>query len=156
MEDPYELAYSEAVRALTQQREAFESLRGRAGVLLSGAAIASSLLGSQAFALGPLGAAGWLAVAAFVLLGQLATGILWPGREWLPVISGADLIATHIENENAASLAATHRDLTLYLDAAYDENQREYDRRATQLRAATVLLNLEITAWVVELALKGV
>jgi hypothetical protein len=46
----YELAYTEAVRALAEQRVSVEALRTRAGILLSAAAITSSLLGRQAFA----------------------------------------------------------------------------------------------------------
>jgi hypothetical protein len=46
----YELAYQEALRAITQQQAALESLRGRAGVLLAVAAIVTSFLGG--FALG--------------------------------------------------------------------------------------------------------
>jgi hypothetical protein len=44
-----EVVYVESARALAQQRDAFESLRTRAGVLLSAAAISSSLFGGQAF-----------------------------------------------------------------------------------------------------------
>jgi hypothetical protein len=68
VEDPYELVYTEAVRALSVRRDAFESLRARAGVVLSGAAIASSLFGGRAVAVG-LGAFGWVAVIAFSGLG---------------------------------------------------------------------------------------
>jgi hypothetical protein len=42
VDDPSELVFAEAVRALAVRRDALESLRGRAGVVLSGAAIVSS------------------------------------------------------------------------------------------------------------------
>jgi hypothetical protein len=46
--DGYRLAYDEAVRALTRQQSALDEFRTRAGILLSGAAIATSFLGGQA------------------------------------------------------------------------------------------------------------
>lgn len=45
---PYQIAYDEAVRALSQQQSTIDSLRTRAGLLLSAAAITTSFLGAQA------------------------------------------------------------------------------------------------------------
>jgi hypothetical protein len=44
----YKVAYDEAVRALSEQRDAIDSFRTRAGLLLSAAAITTSFLGAQA------------------------------------------------------------------------------------------------------------
>ena len=155
MEDPYELAYTEAVRALTQQRDAFESLRGRAGVLLSGAAIASSLLGGQAFDAGRLGAPGWLAVAAFACLGALAAAILWPTGESSGGSSAGQLIGSHLDVDDPTPAALIRRELALDIEAVYLDNQRAYGRLVAQLRAAALLLNAEVIGWIVELAQKS-
>jgi len=56
---PYELAYDEAVRALSQQQSVLDNFRTRAGILLSGAAIATSFLGGQALRSDALNSWSW-------------------------------------------------------------------------------------------------
>lgn len=51
----YEIAYAEAIRALVEQQAAVESLRNRAGLLLSAAAITTSFLDARALGPGQLG-----------------------------------------------------------------------------------------------------
>ena len=46
--DAYKLAYDEAVRGLAHQQSRLDDFRARAGIVLSAAAIATSLLGGQA------------------------------------------------------------------------------------------------------------
>jgi len=60
---PYRIAYDEAVRALSQQQSTIDSLRTRAGLLLSAAAITTSFLGAQALNDGDPSAVSWLALA---------------------------------------------------------------------------------------------
>ena len=43
----YKVAYDEAVRALSEQQGVIDSLRTRAGILLSAAAITTSFLGAR-------------------------------------------------------------------------------------------------------------
>lgn len=58
----YALAYDEAVRALEAQRQRFESVRTRAGVVFSAAAITTSFFGAHALD-GPAGTgAAWIAL----------------------------------------------------------------------------------------------
>jgi hypothetical protein len=154
VEDPYELVYLEAVRLLSQQREGFESLRTRAGMLLSAAAIASSLLGGQAFMAGRLNLGGWLAVGAFASLGLAVVTILWPRPEWGVSASPRQMIATTIEVETPTPLRLIHRELALYADAAYNQNREHYERLARWLRVAALLLNVEVAGWIIDLASK--
>ncbi len=49
IEDAYELAYREAVRALEHQSTTLTELRGRASMLQAAASIALSLLSGEAF-----------------------------------------------------------------------------------------------------------
>jgi hypothetical protein len=76
VEEAYELAYREAVRALDHQLATLTELRSRAGMLLAVASIAVSLLGREAsHATRPLA---WAAVACFSLLGVCVLAIVWP------------------------------------------------------------------------------
>jgi hypothetical protein len=77
----YELAYEEAVRALSQQQSVIDSFRTRAGLVLSAAAITMSFLGAQALRAGGPNAATWIALGSFFLVDVAALAILWP-RSW--------------------------------------------------------------------------
>jgi hypothetical protein len=155
VDDPYELVYAEAVRQLSQQREAFESLRTRAGMLLSAAAIASSLLGAQAFAAGRLNGGGWLAVVAFAGLGLAVIAILWPRAEWDVSASARRLIETSVESDSPLPLRLLHRELAIQIDASYSENGARYEVLVRCLRLAALLLNLEIAGWIADLVGKA-
>jgi hypothetical protein len=58
----YELAYAEGVRALIEQQAVIDSFRTRAGLLISGAAIATSFFGQASLRDGP-SLWSWLAIA---------------------------------------------------------------------------------------------
>lgn len=149
----YEIAYDEAVRALSQQQSAVDNLRTRAGVLLSAAAIATSFLGGQAIRADPnLDLCSWVAIAAFVALGICALTILWPRDEWGFTAAPSILVRDYIEAKTPRAVAGIHRDLALYMEASYDENE---DKRGTLIlwfRVASSLLLLETVAWVADLA----
>jgi hypothetical protein len=93
----YELAYREGVRALSEQQIVTDSFRTRAGLLLSGAAIATSFLGQAALDRGTT-AFTWFAIAAFVALGGAVLGILWPRRDWEYAMRPELLIENYIEH----------------------------------------------------------
>jgi hypothetical protein len=61
----YALAFSEGVRALSEQQAVIDSFRTRSGLLLSGAAIATSFLGQASLDRGTTFFT-WLAIALFV------------------------------------------------------------------------------------------
>lgn len=148
----YELAYTEAVRALAQQRGAFESLRTRAGVLLAGAAITSSLLGRETFAPGHRSVLGWIAVAAFIGLFGTLLSILWPRPQWDSTPSPIQLIETRIEVDEPLALALIHRDLAYLMSQAQWENQITYELLTRHFRAASLLLGVEVVVLIGGLA----
>jgi len=76
VEDAYELAYREAVRALEHQRAEATALQSRAGMLLATASISISLLGRDAFAASH--ALAWLGVLCFALLSLCVLAIVMP------------------------------------------------------------------------------
>jgi hypothetical protein len=63
----YELAYQEALRAITQQQVVLDGLRGRAGTLLAVAVIVTSFLGSIALPDDGLIDLGWFAIVLFLV-----------------------------------------------------------------------------------------
>ncbi len=64
----------------SQQQSMIDSLRTRAGLLLSAAAITTSFLGAQALNDGGPSVATWLALSSFVSLSIAVLAILWPHR----------------------------------------------------------------------------
>jgi hypothetical protein len=108
----HELAYREGVRALSEQQIVTDSFRTRAGLLLSGAAIATSFLGQAALDRGTT-AFTWFAIVAFVALGGAVLGILWPRRDWEYVMRPELLIENYIEHPQPLRMSQIHRDLAL-------------------------------------------
>ena len=112
--DGYRLAYDEAVRALTRQQSALDEFRTRAGILLSGAAIATSFLGGQALESGTVSAWSWIAIGCFVGLGGSTLMILWPHKGWEFGAFPHSVIGTYIETEKPLPLPMILRDLALH------------------------------------------
>jgi hypothetical protein len=75
------------------QQDAIDSLRTRAGLLFSAAAITTSFLGAQALNGGGPGLTVWLAMAGFVGLALVSLAILWP-RGWEFTANPQDVIQT--------------------------------------------------------------
>ena len=119
--------------------------------MLSGAAIASSLFGGRATKAG-FGAFGWLAVVSFAALAVALLLILWPRMEWHETSLPSYLIGSHIEVEEPLPLRLIHRDLAIQMEGVYRESEALYDRLARYFRVAAILLNVEVLAWVGELA----
>jgi hypothetical protein len=154
VDDPYELVYTEAVRALAEQRTAVEALRTRAGILLSGAAITSSLLGRQAFA-AHVTVAGWLALLCFLGLVGSLLAVLWPGTERQTTPRSSTLIESYIEREDAAPLHVIQRDLALHMEAAFKENETELGRWSRSFRRAALLFSVEVLMLIVDLGARS-
>jgi uncharacterized membrane protein YfcA len=100
----YELAYQEALRAITQQQGVLESLRGRAGALLAVASIVTSFLGG--FALGDKGPAGlgWLAILLFLFAAGAVAHILKPRDQWRFRSRPSVIIGSYVEDDPPAPL----------------------------------------------------
>ena len=151
---PYRIAYDEAVRALSQQQSMIDSLRTRAGLLLSAAAITTSFLGAQALNDGGPSLATWLALACFVSLSIAALAILWPHSLEFTA-NPANVIESYIETAEPLSVPEIHRDLALHMHRSYDENLSGQQQLASRFRLAGVLLTVEVLFWIVDLASKA-
>jgi hypothetical protein len=147
----YALAYQEGVRALSEQQAVVDSFRTRAGLLLSGAAIATSFLGQAALDRGTT-AFTWIAIGLFVVLGAAVLAILWPRDDWEYAVRPELVIESYVEHEEPLALPEIHRDLALHMDASYLKNRGQLLTLTNLFRAASVLLTLEVVAWVVDLA----
>jgi hypothetical protein len=148
----YELAYQEGVRALSEQQAVIDGFRTRAGLLMSGAAIATSFLGGAAFAHGT-SVWSWLAVAFFVLLAGAVVAVLWPRHDWEYAVRPELLIENYIEHPQPLELPLIHRDLALHMDRAYLSNRGQLLDLVRLFRWASIFLALEVVSWVVDLAL---
>jgi hypothetical protein len=147
-----QLAFEQAARALVQQQQLLDSLRSRAGTMLSGAAISTSFLGSQALSTGSLRTTTWVAIACFIVVGLTSTAILWPRlaieTATRPLVVGGP----HAADLDQLSLASTLLRLVDHLHASYARNEPDIARIATHLRAGTIFLTLEVVWWVADLA----
>jgi len=139
----YALAYREARRELEDQERFVGELRGRAGTLIAAAAIATSFFGGQTLTEHGVGAVGWVAIGCFVLLGF--TVLLMLGPE--------DFIATYLEpvDGNPMELHLVERDLALHMGHSIELNREQLYALVTTFRFGTLLLVIEVLAWVVAL-----
>ncbi len=141
VEDVYELAYREAVRALEHQLAAASELRSRAGMLLATASITLSLLGQDAFrGARPLAV---LAVACFALLSGCVIAIVWPRVDWGSDVDASELLGTRLSLEPPEL-----PDLTLDLIAALARQRRANSPQlifiANAFRIGACLLAIQI------------
>ncbi len=147
----YEVAYGEAVRALSEQQGVIDSFRNRAGLLLSAAAITTSFLGAQALNGGNSNPVAWLAMIGFVGVAGASLAILWP-RQWEFTANPRDVIQTYIEADQPAPIEELHRDLSLHMHNSYVENRQGLEQLAIVFQVASGLLTLEVVLWIIAIA----
>jgi hypothetical protein len=147
----YELAYGEAVRALTEQQASLQAFRSNAGILLSAAAIATSFLGGEALRSGHFTGWSWTAVVLFAALAAVVFAILWPWRDWEFVAGPRRLIATYVEADRPLPLPRIYRDLALHMEDSSDANAWRLEWLIRLFRAAILLLAAETFAWIVDI-----
>lgn len=150
----YKVAYDEAVRALSEQQGTIESLRTRAGVLFSAAAITASFLGASALRGGNSSLTSWLALHCFVAVAVASLAVLWP-RKWESAANPRDVIESYIESEAPAHIENLHRDLSLHMHNSSLENQTGIEQFAVLLQIASASLTFEVVLWIAAIATTG-
>jgi hypothetical protein len=145
------LLYAEAVRALDDQQSIVESIRVRAGILLSAAAVATSFLAGVAVRKGGLTGWGGLATACFIGLGALCFMILWPTREWKFRANSKKLARDYIDSDPPASLSEMQRDLALHMENWAQANSWKMRWLFFYFQAAVLLLGLNVLFWIMDL-----
>lgn len=156
MPDPHplsSLAFQEANRVLGQQQATLDSIRSRAGVLLSAATISTSFFGAQSIGHRLTGLLPILASILFVAVGVCVTGLLWPRRGLLfdsslldAIADGMSLDADAAEGPDAdAAIRNFVEQARLHVRA----NARRLDSLFILLSAGWLLFLGEIMLWLV-------
>lgn len=147
----YKVAYDEAVRALSEQRAAIESVRARAGLLLSAAAVTTSFLGAQALQEGSAGFCTWLALLSFVAMASASLAILWP-RSWELTANSRDVIERCVESGEEIQVEGLYRALSLRMQSSFSVNHRGLVELALLFQVASGLLTIEVVLWIAAVA----
>jgi hypothetical protein len=151
-EQLYKVAYDEAVRALSEQQQAIDSVRARAGLLFSAAAVTTSFLGAEALRGGDLNLASWSALISFVAVAAASLAVLWP-RKWDVMATPRDVIGTYIESAEPAPTGGLYRELSLHMHGSYLENGKGLRKLIVFLQIASVSLTFEVVLWIVAIAM---
>lgn len=152
--DAYRLAYDEGVRGLAHKQSRLDDFRARAGIVLSAAAIATSLLGAQALDRGSPSLWAWIALACFVGVGTFTMLLLWP-RTWEFTAVPRRIIGIYVEAPDPLPVPMIHRDLALHMEDSYIRNEVGLEKLVLWFRFALGLLALEVVSWTVEIATRG-
>jgi hypothetical protein len=147
----YKIAYEEAVRALSTQQEMINSLRSRAGLLFSSAAVTTSFLGAQGLQGGKPNPFSWLALMGFVGLAVAFLALLWP-RRWEFTANPHEVIGAYVEFNPPAPLEELHRELAIHLEGAYLRNRSGLGKLIVFFQIANVLLAVEVVLWIIAIA----
>jgi hypothetical protein len=148
----HEIAYAEAVRALSEQHAVVESIRTRAGLTLSSAAVTTSFLAGQAIRGGRIGVFGWLALVAFATVAMLGLAALRP-RRWEVGTLPNDAIGTSAGASSQVTPCELHEILRFDLVRAYKRNRNAAERLAILLQLASLLLSAEVVLWIVAIGI---
>jgi hypothetical protein len=138
VEDAYELAYREAVRALDHQIATLTELRSRASVLLAAASVTVSLPGASVPGEGRL--FGWLAIVAFLLLSVCLVTIVWPRSDWHFDTNPHDLLIKHLDSD----MASLRLDLIAHMAEDQRANGARLERISRAFRTGACLLVIQI------------
>ena len=151
VEDPrIALAYEESVRALAQQQDALDNLRARAGLVLSAAAITSSLFATQVQRKGSPGCLTWDALAAFIVVAIASLAVLWPWHGWRFSNNVQKLLSVWVDEEDA-SPDVMRREVAEFNQGAYTDNQALLGKLYTAFQVASAALAIEVVLWMIDL-----
>lgn len=148
----YKVAYDEAVRALSELQAAIESVRARAGLLLSTAAVTTSFLGAQGLQGGRSNFLAWLAMTCFVAVAATCLSILLP-RRWEFAVSSTWLVESCGESAGEVEIDDLYRGLAIRMRGSFSVNHQGLAGLALLFQAASGLLTIEVVAWIVTIAL---
>lgn len=142
------LAYQMAVDQLARQFSALDELRGRVGVVLSGAAIATGFLAGQA--LNTAHGLPWQAIVALTMAGLLiasCTVILWP-RKWDGLEQHADQVLKGTTLQPNFDEERLYTDMAGFAVTAANANTQRLKCLYAIFAACLVFLVLDFGGWV--------
>jgi len=152
LDDRYKIAYDSSASLIAGQRSIVDNLRQRATVLVTAVTISVSL----SVSVGLLGTGakplpGWalaFLLALVVLVGGCSFYILLP-RAWIFGHSGSAIIQEHIEGDDPSSINDMYRDMTIYLDRYFDDNERQLGRLFKAFQVGVLGLAAEVVVLIV-------
>jgi hypothetical protein len=156
-DDPYELAFNEAIRGLEQQDGIRRSYQDRAGTIILAATVATGFFAPLAWP-APHGArhdAALIAVGAFVVSMLAVLVVLRPRRGWEFANDPRALLQDYIEPAEGlpVSIQAIRRDLAIHLAESHDGNSDRLRELYVFILIAAGSLIIEMLAWILSLAL---
>jgi hypothetical protein len=151
----YELAYHEALRARDLQVASLDSLRTRAGLILSTSALVAGFLGpsvvrGHTFELLPA-----VGGASFVLAALISIALLLGIGRWRAITGTRELLANYVESDPPATLSEIHRSLAWHMEDAWTSNERRLRLMNRFLGVAGALVGTETIVWLVSEAVNG-
>lgn len=141
VEDAYELAYREAVRALEHQRAELSELRSRASILLAAASISISLVGREGFAATHLLA--WLTIFCFALLSLCVLAVVWPHADGTFITDPQRLLGARLRN-GIPDAVALSSDLIAHIATHHRTNARRLEQMSSAFRIGACLLAIQM------------
>jgi hypothetical protein len=144
------LAYEESVRALVQQQGVLDSLHTRAALVLSAAAITSSLFATQVLRHGSPSCLTWNALVAFVVVGVATLYVLWPRHGWRFSNNVPKLLSEWVDKDDA-SINVMRREVAVFNQGAYFDNQELLGRIHLAFQVASAALGVEVVLWLIDL-----
>jgi len=146
------LAYRESVRAIEMQARSLDELRSRTGVLLAGASIVASFLGSQALRSSSFDIFTGLALVSFVAVLSICIAILWPRHEWKFAL-GANVLLEDWTGENpCGDEQAMQAFVARQIETNWFANRQRIHDMLVLFQWAAVALGAEVLSWTVQLA----
>ncbi len=124
----YEIAYREALRAISDQQTAVDSVQSRVGFVASAGVIELSLIAQRIQDPGRTKFSLWVAVALFLLLVICSAYALWPRRDWRFHFGVDRLHSEYIEHAEPLSASLMMRDLAIHLDRYFRSNAVRIDK----------------------------
>ena len=147
------LAYDESIRGWALQSSVLDELRGRAGVLLSAASVASAFLGAIALEgmrkFSALSIAGTVAFGCVVLL---CVYVLWPAK-WTFVHNAENVITTYVDKNE--SLDQLRKKMAIENTTQRIANKEKLDRRFIGFQIACLGLGVDVVLWLIDIGTKG-
>lgn len=145
-DSPHEIAYQAALKAIDRQSEALASLRGRAGTLLSAAALVASFLGVPALQSAGGGWGDAFGLAGLIGVLSLTLVILAPYKLVFR-LSATVLLEDHVYVENPTPVRDLQAFLARTIDGHHDQNEIKLRRLNFCFQLACVCLGVETVAW---------
>jgi hypothetical protein len=148
---PAELAYHEAVRAISNQADTIDKLRGQTSALLGAASVATAFLGAEG--IGTKGLSGWglVATVCFGVQGLLTVALLFPRDGWRFTLAPGGVVESY-SRVPPASTEQLYYDVAVNLDAQFDFNADRLRWMFWAFRIASAFLVAGVVAWILELA----